>query len=185
MRSLAALTFASVAISGCISLPVDSGQGFTNCIQSLQYDPSLLPIKQKVALSGGNENLFDRLADNSYPTDYEKSLLRLWGNKRQYCANSASINDLGFNESQSLVSRLANGSISYGQFARDAQEMIQRIYERRSYPQQQRVYVSPPQQAAPTVFPTTPSPPAQVYKPPTTTTCSYDSYFKETRCVTQ
>lgn len=110
------------------------------CIGGLDADTSLWPIRGKVALSSSASQPFSMLADSTTPSKEEAQSLLDWGSKREQCvkANPFPSNNPyrqhvieGFNATQSILIELYNGRITYGQFARQRQE-IARIVEART-----------------------------------------------------
>lgn len=107
-----------------------------NCFRALKYEVEFQPIGDKVALAGGdiltfgNEQTFSMLANDSYPTSDEKQAIYKWAIKREQCvknlprANPFQQIAVEAHEAvQFLVLDLYKGSISYGQFARQRQEI--------------------------------------------------------------
>lgn len=105
------------------------------CIDVLKYDVELKPISDKVALSGIGEQTFGMLANENHPTLDETQAIFRWATKREQCIRSnppqnspiTQANMEGFNAAQSLILDLYKGSITYGQFARQRQEIAKMV----------------------------------------------------------
>jgi len=164
---------------GFVSSQTRADNSFYQCMQSLQHDPALQAIRDKVSLSGGNENLFTQLSDGSYPTPSERNAIGAWGSRRQNCARSNGISDPGFDQAQVLIATLYKGSISYGEYAKQAQDLMRRIMEARQSNAPSPRY-APSQQSdnGPLYNP---------YRPPkpVTTRCRWDVLMRETVCETK
>lgn len=105
------------------------------CFNVLEYDSTLLPISDKVALAGKTDRLFSMMSNENYPTSSEKEAIFAWATKRERClSNNPSpsnpiiqVNIEGFNAIQSLILDLYKGTITYGQFARQRQEIAKMV----------------------------------------------------------
>lgn len=104
-----------------------------DCVSALETDPELKPIREKVALSGKEENFFTLMANENKPTKAESKVLVKWGSKRERCfnANPPPRDDLyqlsvdTFSRGQKLILELSRGEMSYGQFAEKRKEIKQ------------------------------------------------------------
>ena len=151
-----------------------AGNTFYQCMQSLQHVPSLQIIRDKVSLSGGSENLFNQLSDNSYPTPEERNAIGIWGGMRQNCANASGISDPGINQAQAIIAGLYQGRMTYAEYTKQAQDLLRRITESR-----QTYRPSPPPPSSDPLY--NPYVPAK----PVTTRCRWDVLMQETVCETR
>lgn len=118
-----------------------------NCFYALKYDAELQPISGYVALGSSNEQTFSMLANESYPTSDEKQVIYTWAIKREQCKKSTPpivipygemIMNEAYNSLQSLLIDLYKGTITYGQFARQRQEINKALDAKvHAYDQQQ------------------------------------------------
>lgn len=104
-----------------------------NCVSALETDPELKAIRQKVALSGKEDNFFSLMAIEERPSPGERKVIVKWGSKRERCFNANppprdsyyDISVEAFNLGQKLILELSRGEMSYGQFAEKRKEIKQ------------------------------------------------------------
>lgn len=104
-----------------------------DCVSALESDPELKAIRQKVALSGKEDNFFSLMAIEERPGPSERKVIVKWGSKRERCFNSNppprdsyyDISVEAFNLGQKLILELSRGEMSYGQFAEKRKEIKQ------------------------------------------------------------
>lgn len=103
----------------------------SDCINTLEHDAALQPISDKVSLAGKTDRQFSMMANESFPTPSEKEAIFAWATKRERCINDnppiAQVNREGFNAVQSLILDLYKGTITYGQFTRQRQEIAKTV----------------------------------------------------------
>jgi hypothetical protein len=101
------------------------------CNLALESDPSLQQIRGKVVLSGLSEPSFTMMVNESYPTQSERQEILAWGSKREHCIKEnppqagpiTQVAGEGFNAVQALIVDLYKGAITYGQFAKQRQDV--------------------------------------------------------------
>lgn len=122
-----------------------------SCISDLTSDPDFQPIKNKVALGAISEQTFGMLANEAIPTPDEAQAISKWGTKREQCLKSYPLPSNnpyrqnlidGFNATQLLVLKLYKSNLSYGEFAKQRQEIANAVEDsneqiRGQYQQQQ------------------------------------------------
>lgn len=122
-------------IMGLVLLAVSS-LAHADCMRDLANDPELYYIKDKIALGGVDQQTFDMLANESYPTSDDKKIILKFGSKREECRKKMNSSGNGtleqlyssaFNASQSLILDLYSGVITYGQFARKRQDILSNL----------------------------------------------------------
>jgi hypothetical protein len=100
------------------------------CMNSVGADERLIPLADKVALLQTKTQTFQMLANTTYPSKEEQSLIGIWANARQECFNQAEServrttappvlpviaeSNVKFN---AVTADLYNGKLTYGQFA--------------------------------------------------------------------
>lgn len=109
------------------------------CYAGLVEDPVLAPIKAKVSLGAFDRQTAAMLADRTMPSETERPAIKQWSEKRVPCANDY----IAFFErfmppptryparmaahtEQGLIASLAEGKLSYGDFARERKENKER-----------------------------------------------------------
>lgn len=103
----------------------------SDCINTLEHDSALQPISDKVSLAGKTDRLFSMMANESFPTSSEKEAIFAWATKRERCINDnpppnnpiTQVTREGFNAVQSLILDLYKGTMTYGQFTKQRQEI--------------------------------------------------------------
>lgn len=104
---------------------------YADCFDALENDTELQVIRDKVALVSSNSQTFGMLSNENYPSSDEKPAIYKWAIKREQCVNSRPLSNdtVGqiyretFNAVQSLILDLYKGTITYGQFTRQRQEI--------------------------------------------------------------
>jgi hypothetical protein len=119
MRTIAAAFVLCVFTSSVLA---QSGEA---CLSSLNSDPSLSVIANKVALDGKTDRQYSLMAIPGHPNEAERQAIRTWLEKREHCWNRYQPPDghpgkpafeQSFRESQMLILRLMRGELAYGQF---------------------------------------------------------------------
>lgn len=188
-----------------LSVKFAYGAPLFECLQSLEIDPQLQSISDKVPLSGKTDRLFALMGNDNYPSPQEREAIYSWGIKRDNCLSNdpqaqantplTQVSRNGFNGIQALISDLYKGNISYGLFARRSQEVVNETYVNieRVTGRGQSAQLPPPQpqyqqqQRDPLYNPyyKQPQQTGSQYTPPVRTVCRWDAYFKETVCETK
>ena len=102
-----------------------------DCIAALENDAELRLIRNKVALSGKEDNLAELMAIKERPTPKERKVIAQWRDKRAQCFNDNPpprdvyyrLATETFNLGQELILKLSKGEMSYGQFTRRRDEI--------------------------------------------------------------
>lgn len=109
-----------------------SFERYVACFDALENDSELQLIRNKVALVNIKKQTFSMLANENHPTSDETQAIYKWAIKREMCStnNPLPINNpftrpwqFSFNAGQSNILELYKGVITYGQFARQRQEI--------------------------------------------------------------
>ena len=107
------------------------------CFVGITNDPSLAPLSNKVSLGSTTDQTFAMLTNNSRPSAKERTLINLWGQRREECmklqekANAAQrvapqirslLNSYSTNL-QTLIAQLYLGRLTYADFSSKRQAM--------------------------------------------------------------
>lgn len=108
-------------------------------------DPKLNPISSKVILDGDSPATFGMLVDKSIPTPVETTAIFQWANIQKKCVErkvklaldtgdqrKADLLLSEFNQRQQVLAKLANGEITFGQFAAASNEGLARAADDRA-----------------------------------------------------
>jgi len=126
-------------VMGCMQAVMQGGNTTSlatvqpDCVLALEKDPELKPLRDKVALSGKDDNFFTLMSNDQKPTKAESKLLVKWGSKREHCFNANppphdafyQLSVDTFNRGQKLILELSRSEMSYGQFAEKRREIKQ------------------------------------------------------------
>ena len=116
-----------VVVFALLMLVSSSGWCADDCFNALEHDAELSSIKDKVSLVYSDSQTFSLLASEAIPTLDETQVIYIWATKREQCFKSdprPSPITQTFNAVQSLILDLYKGGITYGQFAKQRQEVM-------------------------------------------------------------
>ena len=134
IKSIAA-KHGDVAVADNISIYRDMGEQYTQCNKMLDSDPLLTSIKDKIALSNGDNTTFSMLANDSIPTEEERKVIAIYATKKDLCSKIISQTQSFFpNDAGGLLAQTLNdtnnqlnmalykGQLSYGNYAKIRKE---------------------------------------------------------------
>jgi hypothetical protein len=106
------------------------------CFDKLKSEPELQPLADKIALSNVMETTLSMLADETIPTDTEKTLISKYASMRERCEQgitamysyypldaSRQIRQSFVNSATQLMVNLYKGKMTYGEFAKARKEL--------------------------------------------------------------
>lgn len=108
-----------------------SAAAHADCFSDLMYDAELSIIRGKVGLTSYTDQTFTMLASDSRPNPEEATAIFKWGQKRHQCASQITrgnhpaqqVNDQAYQATQRLIVDLYGGNMTYGQFARQREDI--------------------------------------------------------------
>ena len=129
-----------------MTLTIKADQSITAVACSgLFNDPKLDPISGKVILDGDSPATFGMLVDKTTPMPSEVKAIFQWADIQQKCVEKkvkialdtgdqqkADLLLANYNERQRVLAKLANGEITFGQFAAAANEVLNKAAEDRA-----------------------------------------------------